>query len=251
MKLEDITDFETLEDLLIYPELPTNNQTQALIKIFNNVSSIPVEGVLDIGCGYGRHSRALVKQGFKITGIDISKRAIEIAKSKSSKPTYLVGDIRTLKSNICFDSAYAHNSTMAYFTDENDFNSALSNIYSLIKNGGWFVFDLFYPTNLLKQNRYERKLHQTKFVDGLTLDKFSEHEIDVINQIHREKSKYVVSDENDSKIFHTTETLKYYKPEQIISILKIREFSDFILFDRDTYTPLTDSSIGIYVVAKK
>ena len=251
MKLKDITDFETLEDLIIYPELPTNYQSKALIHLFDNFSSIPVNDILDIGCGYGRHSIDLAKQGFRVTGIDISQRAIEIAKSKSSEAVYLVGDIRTFESNIIFDSAYAHNSTMAYFNDESEFSSALSNINSLIKTGGLFVFDYFYPINLLEQNKYEQNLHQTKRVDGLTLEKYSEHEIDVKNQIHREKSTYVVSDETDSKIFHATETLKYYEPEQITDILKTEDFSEVLLFDRDTYTSLTNSSIGIYVVAKK
>lgn len=251
MNLENIIDFETLEDLFIYPELPTNHQTQVLIQIFNNISSIPVGDVLDIGCGYGRHSRALAKQGFRVTGIDISKKTIEIAKSKSSEPLYLVADIRTFESDICFDAAYAHNSTMAYFTDETDFNSVLSNICGLLNKGGLFVFDYFYLTNMLKQETYKRNLHQTKKVDDLSLDKYSKHEIDVKNQIHREKSTYVVSDETDSKIFHTTETLKYYEPEQITNILKNEGFSDILLFDRDTYTPLSNSSIGIYVVAKK
>lgn len=251
MKIENITDFETLEDLLIYPELPTKQQIQALIPIFNSLSSISVIDILDIGCGYGRHSRDLAKQGFRVTGIDISKRAIEIAKSKQSNISYFVADIRTFESDHIFDSAYAHNSTMAYFLDKNEFISTLLNIHSLIRDGGLFVFDFFYPTNLLKQNKYDNKLHQTKYVDGLTLDKFSEHEIDIKNQIHREKSKYVVSDGIISKVFHRDEKLRYYEPEQITDILKKIGFSDVLLFDRDTYTPLTNSTIGIYTIAKK
>lgn len=251
MKLSNITDFETLEDLIIYPELPTQKQTHALIQVFNNFSSIPVNNVLDIGCGYGRHSQALAKQGFRVTGIDISERAIEIAKSKSSDAVYLVGDVRTFESDICFDAAYAHNSTMAYFTDENDFCLALSNIYGLIKTGGLFVFDYFYPTNLLEQNKYERHLHQTKRVNSLTLDKYSKHNIDVITQIHEEISKYAVTDGIDSRTFHTTETLRYYEPEQIEDILKNIGFSEVVLFDRDTYTPITDTTTGIYVISKK
>lgn len=74
MKLENINDFENLEDLLIYSKLPTNHQTQALIQIFNNISSIPVDNILNIGCGYRRHSKSLAKQGFRVTGIDISKK---------------------------------------------------------------------------------------------------------------------------------------------------------------------------------
>lgn len=144
MKIEEITDFETLEDLLIYEDLPTKQQTQALIQTFNSFSSVPVNIVLDIGCGYGRHSRELAKQGFQVTGIDISKRAIEIAKSKQSNISYFVADIRTFESDYIFDSAYAHNSTMAYFLDKNEFISTLSNIHSLIRDRGLFVFDFFY-----------------------------------------------------------------------------------------------------------
>jgi 2-polyprenyl-3-methyl-5-hydroxy-6-metoxy-1,4-benzoquinol methylase len=36
--------------------------------------------VLDVGCGIGRTSRALVKEKFVVTGIDSSKKAIKIAK---------------------------------------------------------------------------------------------------------------------------------------------------------------------------
>jgi len=251
MKIKDITDFETLEDLLIYPDLPTQQQAHALIQIFNNFSSIPVIDVLDIGCGYGRHSKSLSEQGFRVTGIDISKRAIEIAKSKSPNSIYLVGDIRSFESDVTFDASYAHNSTMAYFIDDNDFSSALSNINSMIKPGGLFVFDYFYPTNLLEQNKYERNLHQTKRVNGLTLDKYSQYNLDVKKQIHEEKSKYVVTDGIDIRTFLTTEILRYYEPEQIKDILKNIGFSEVMLFDRDTYTPITDTTIGIYVIGKK
>jgi SAM-dependent methyltransferase len=163
----------------------------------------------------------------------------------------LVGDIRTFESDVTFDSAYVYNSTMAYFIDDNDFDSALSNIHNLIKTGGLFIFDYFYPINMLKQNKYERKLHQNKSVNGLTLEKSSEHKIDRENQIHREKSKYILTDGTTSRVFYREEKLRYYEPEQITGILKQIGFSDVFLFDRDTYTHLNNSTTGIYVVAKK
>ena len=251
MKLEDIKDIETLGDLLIYSDLPTKKQSQALIQIFNQFSSIPINRVLDIGCGYGRHSREVTKQSFQVTGIDISEKAIEIANAKQKNIPYFVADIRTFESNDLFDSAYAYNSTMAYFLDDADLNSALLNINSLLRTGGLFVFDYFYPTNLVNQGRYKPDLYLTKKVDGLTLEKQSEHKLDMQNQIHHEKSEYIVFDGKNRRTFHKVETLKYYEPDQIRIIVEQNGFSEAYLFDRDTYSQITDDTVGIYVITKK
>lgn len=46
--------------------------------------------VLDIGCGAGKHALYLQKEGFKVTGIDISKGAVEVARQRG------VEDVRQL-----------------------------------------------------------------------------------------------------------------------------------------------------------
>jgi DNA-binding transcriptional MerR regulator len=44
--------------------------------------------VLDLGCGMGRHSMYLAKQGFDVTACDISKKGLEITKKKAKKAGY-------------------------------------------------------------------------------------------------------------------------------------------------------------------
>ncbi len=51
-------------------------QREYILKYF-----FPAKPILDIGCGFGRQSFLLAKEGFKITGIDSSPVFIEIAKS--------------------------------------------------------------------------------------------------------------------------------------------------------------------------
>jgi SAM-dependent methyltransferase len=55
---------------------------------------------IDLGCGIGENVIYLAQQGFEVTGVDISPRAIAKARRKAQaagvSPTFLVGDVTNL-----------------------------------------------------------------------------------------------------------------------------------------------------------
>lgn len=61
----------------IINEYPSNE----IINLVPVLKQSMVSEVLDIGCGTGRHSNYLTRQGFSVHGFDISGRAIQIAKA--------------------------------------------------------------------------------------------------------------------------------------------------------------------------
>ncbi|MHA1958622.1 MAG: class I SAM-dependent methyltransferase [Candidatus Thorarchaeota archaeon] len=68
--------------------------------------------VLDAGCGTGKNvARALVDNGFQVTGIDFSQKMLDLAKHRVPEATFEVGDMTSLKfEDDSFDgivSAYA------------------------------------------------------------------------------------------------------------------------------------------------
>jgi SAM-dependent methyltransferase len=54
----------------------------------------PVERVLDLGCGNGRHAIYFARQGFKAAGIDVSEQAIEWARAWAKRENLDI-DFRT------------------------------------------------------------------------------------------------------------------------------------------------------------
>ncbi|APR82362.1 Hypothetical protein A7982_07711 [Minicystis rosea] len=73
--------------------------------------------VLELGCGVGRFTRYMAKQGLRATGVDFSPVAIEKAKARvagdESKPDFLVGDVTHLEAlrdpfDIAFDVGCFH-----------------------------------------------------------------------------------------------------------------------------------------------
>ncbi len=59
-----------------------------------------VEPILDVGCGSGEHALLAAANGFEVTGLDVSKLAIERARAKARQRglsvDFLVGDVLAL-----------------------------------------------------------------------------------------------------------------------------------------------------------
>ncbi|MHB8467443.1 MAG: class I SAM-dependent methyltransferase [Acidimicrobiales bacterium] len=61
--------------------------------------------VLDVGCGPGRHARALAALGVEVLGLDISERFIELARdSAPPAATFVRGDARAMAYDAEFDA---------------------------------------------------------------------------------------------------------------------------------------------------
>jgi SAM-dependent methyltransferase len=65
----------------------------------------PGQRVLDVGCGPGRHARALAERGIEVVGVDISPRFVEVAADGApAGASFVVGDARALAFNGEFDA---------------------------------------------------------------------------------------------------------------------------------------------------
>jgi len=65
------------------------------------------EKILDLGCGFGRHSLSLAKRGFNVVGVDFTEVFIDDAKNEAHKNNlkieFIKDDVRNLKYNEEFD----------------------------------------------------------------------------------------------------------------------------------------------------
>jgi len=66
----------------------------------------PGDRVLDVGCGPGRHARALAERGVRVHGVDISRRFVDLATAGAPDgATFERGDARHLSFDGEFDAA--------------------------------------------------------------------------------------------------------------------------------------------------
>lgn len=120
--------------------------------------------ILDLACGKGRHSVFLEKQGFTVTGLDISESSITYAKkNENASLSFFVHDMRKPFRVNFFDCVLNLFTSFGYFEDVRDNERVLKNAKDSLKKGGLFILDFmnsaYVIDNLCKE--------ETKTVDGI------------------------------------------------------------------------------------
>lgn len=141
--------FEDWFDSPLYEKLYSNrNEEEASLLADLIEREIPRKcfpELLDLGCGRGRHSIALAKRGYKVTGIDLSRevigRAEEIALEEGAENVrFLTGDMREPLS-VRFDAVLNLFTTFGYFLEDIENIRVLCNIRKMLKDEGKAVID--------------------------------------------------------------------------------------------------------------
>ncbi|MGB9911704.1 MAG: class I SAM-dependent methyltransferase [Microgenomates group bacterium] len=135
----------------------TKKEVNFIIKTLNLKKGAQI---LDIPCGYGRHSIELAKKGFQITGIDFSlpllKEAKKSAKDQKVNCCFLKQDMRFLRLSSSYDAILVLGNSFGYFSDE-DNEEVIKRLSVVLKSGGYLILDLPNAIGMI-----QRKLSQMK-----------------------------------------------------------------------------------------
>ncbi len=113
--------------------------------LMEKLSYYPLFVGLDVGCGGGWFTRAFQKQGYRMTGMDVSAEMLDYAQEESFKTgirsEYILGDIAKTKLPARFDFVTAINDCVNYIPKKK-LSAALKNVRGALKKGGIFLFDV-------------------------------------------------------------------------------------------------------------
>ncbi len=134
-----------------------NDLEKLLIGLLLN--EFTTKNVLEIGCGTGNWSNFFAGDGFKVTGIDISERMIDIAKSKNIKNAeFIVADA----CNLPFEDESVDN-IMAFATLEfiKDRNKTIKEMHRVLKKNGLVMIGALNKSSQWYQDNKKDALYST------------------------------------------------------------------------------------------
>ncbi|MBN2135856.1 MAG: class I SAM-dependent methyltransferase [Acidobacteria bacterium] len=109
--------------------------------------------ILDLCCGYGRHTLELARRGFKVTGYDLSSVFLENAKKKAQEEgldiDFIYGDMRELPFLEEYDVVLNLFTSFGYFSHEENKDVLQRVARALVPNGRFLIQSLCF-TGLIR-----------------------------------------------------------------------------------------------------
>jgi SAM-dependent methyltransferase len=133
------------EYLRLYPHRDDTEAERVVALILRTVPFHPGWRVLDVACGAGRHARAFMSAGARCFGLDLSATLLRLARQITDAPL-IRADMRELPIHPhSMDLTVNLFTSFGYFEKDSEHTSALGEMISTVRPGGWFVIDFLNP----------------------------------------------------------------------------------------------------------
>lgn len=106
----------------------------------------PGTKILDLCCGYGRHSLEIARRGYEVVGFDLSSALLACARREAAREgirvRFVRGDMRALPFTSEFEVIVNLFTSFGYFDDRTDDLKVLRGVARALRPGGRLLMDL-------------------------------------------------------------------------------------------------------------
>ncbi|MFP4186410.1 MAG: class I SAM-dependent methyltransferase [Candidatus Natronoplasma sp.] len=210
--------------------------------------------VLELGCGTGRITIPIGKEGYDIIGLDLSKKLLERAKEKAEEddlaPKFIQDDMRDFSLEKTFNLIFIPFNSIHHILTLDEMEKVLNNVKKHLKPGGRFVLEFFNP-DLDILNRDPKEEHEViKYQDPDGKD-----EIKVTECTDYESAKQLMHltwyYDIEGKTKEREWTVRVWFPKEAETILKYNHFEIEYKYGDFDGSRFTNNSAQQILICKK
>ena len=217
-----------------------------ILNVFKEYKIKKAAQVLDLGCGTGKMSRRLAREGYQVTAVDNSMDMLEIAASEEEDHIlYVLQDMVSLELPQQVDAAVSICDCMNYILEEDDLKEAFRRVMRFLKEDGVFIFDMnshYKYKEILACNTFAEDREDASFI----WDNFYDEE-DRINEY--QLSLFIQNEEGTYNKYEELHLQKAYEEGEITRLLHEAGFSTIRVLDAETMGEVKEDTQRLYFIA--
>lgn len=187
--------------------------------------------ILDFGSGTGKHGRLLAAMGHSVTGVELSKRMVDLAE-QSERFQCVQGDVTKINLNSIYDCVISLFHVVSYLTANNQVEDLFRNVNRHLRPGGIFIFDCWYsPSVNFKQPEVRMKTVSDHIFDVIriaqptVLPNANRVDIDYfIFSKRKNEASWNLDTETHSMRHFSTPEVSHFAHRNGFSLLRVEEF---------------------------
>lgn len=204
--------------------------------------------IVDLGCGTGKITRLLAREGYDMIGVDLSEDMLSIAVNDedSTGILYLHQDMRELELYQQADAMVSICDSMNYILETEGLAEVFQRVNAYLREGGVFIFDL----NTIY--KYKELIGETTICENRETGSFIwENYYDEKEQINEYDLTLFIAEEDGR--FRRFEEVHYQRGYELVTVRALLEGAgmEFVAaYDAFTHDPVREDSERIYVIAR-
>lgn len=193
--------------------------------------------ILELACGTGRLTIPLARQGFDITGLDISEGMLKVAREKAEREhlscTFLHEDCRHFSIDRKFNLIFIPFNSIAHIHDRESFGALCDSVKNHLNENGRFIIDIFNPKLEILMSDPNKRFIVAEYEDPYSHEKVTITENNVYDkatQINHIKWYYKIGKQEE---FAVELNMCIYFPQELDNLLYyngleiIEKYGDF------------------------
>ena len=221
-----------------YRDIP--QEVKVMQEIINRYSHIPVERVLEFGCGNSPHMEELLKLGYRYVGLDLSPEMLEYSRRKAKRLGHAVELIQADMVDFTLDDPVDFAYTMLgslYVQSTDELISHFAAAHGALRKGGLYLLDWCVDFAWLADTKDSWVIEE----EGIAV--YVRHSTELLNfveQTFRETIDLAIDDNGTTHRLTQTSTRRAIYPQEFLLITGDAGFEFMGWWDNwDLNAPLT------------
>jgi len=203
-------------------DMNRKGEVDFLVHCFRRFARRPVRSVLDIACGTGPHLVRLADRGFRMSGLDLSRRNIEFLRARLAErgreADLVVADMTDFRVARPHDAAICMQDSQGHLLTNEQLVAHLRCVGRALRRGGLYVFDRYMASSWTR--RRGRLIVRASFS--------ALNDVDPVRQVFRERMTLEAVENGTRRVYRQSHLSRMVFPQELRALVALAGGFEFV-----------------------